>query len=75
VATLQDCTLHQKYFLGLMAVDDINYQNSIENKLIGIAKGVGITFESSTSDNRSSNNFRERMKNKQRKRKEETVDG
>ena len=73
---MQDATLFQKYFLHLMAVEDINYENSIENKLIGIAKGVGISFESNTTDRRESNNFRERMKAKQRKRKEEeNIDG
>lgn len=68
---MKDCTLQQKYFLHLMAVEDINYRNSIENKLIGIAKGVGISFESSTNDMRQSNNFRDKMKEKQRKRKKE----
>ena len=66
---MNDATLHQKYFLSIMAAEDINFMNSIENKLIGIAKGVGITFES-TGSRRQSDNFREMMKEKQRKRKE-----
>ena len=65
---MDDATLHQKYFLSLMAVEDINYTNSIEHKLIGIAKGLGVNFES-TGSNRQSNNFRETMKEKQRQNK------
>ena len=66
---MDDATLHQKYFLSLMAAEDINFMNSIENKLIGIAKGVGITFES-TNSRRQSSSFRDKMKEKQRNRKE-----
>lgn len=43
--------------------------NSIENKLIGIAKGVGIGFEDNSSGLRQSQNFREQMKQKQRERR------
>lgn len=53
-----------------MSAEDINYQNSIEHKLIGIAKGVGIEFKDSSNSRRQSNDFRSRMKEKQRKRKE-----
>ena len=66
---MNDATLAQKYFLSLMAAEDINYMNSIENKLIGIAKGVGISFESNTGSRRQSDNFREQMKQKQRDRR------
>ena len=45
VDKLYDATMYQKYFLFLMSAEDINYQNSIEHKLIGIAKGVGIEFK------------------------------
>lgn len=69
VNCMDDATLHQKYFLSLMAAEDLNFMNSIENKLIGIAKGVGITFES-TSSRRQSSSFRDKMKEKQRNRKE-----
>lgn len=65
---MNDATLHQQYFLSLMAVEDINYENSIENKLVGIAKGLGVSFESNSS-RRQSNNFREKMKQKQKERK------
>lgn len=68
VDKLYDATMHQKYFLFLMSAEDINYQNSIENKLIGIAKGVGIEFKDSSNSRRQSNDFRSRMKEKQRKR-------
>ena len=53
-----------------MAAEDINYQNMIDTKLTGIAKGVGIEFKGDLGSNRSSNNFREQMKEKQRMRKE-----
>lgn len=52
-----------------MAANDLNYKRSIENKLIGIAKGVGIEFKESTDSLRKSNNFRERMKRKQKERR------
>ena len=52
-----------------MAAEDINFENSIEHKLVGIAKGVGIEFKSNY-DRRGSTNFREQMKEKQRKNKE-----
>ena len=67
VGNMDDATLHQKYFLSLMAAEDINYRNNIEHKLIGIAKGVGVSFES-TGSRRQSDNFRESMKAKQRER-------
>ena len=70
VSCLKDATLHQRYFLMLMSAEDINYQNSIDLKLTGIAKGVGIEFKNDNSERRSSNNFREQMKMKQRRRKE-----
>ena len=53
-----------------MAAEDINYMNMIDTKLSGIAKGLGIEFKGDLGSNRSSNNFREQMKEKQRKRKE-----
>ena len=64
---MNDATLHQKYFLSLMAAEYINFMNSIENKLIGIAKGLGFSFESNSS-RRQSDSFRDKMKQKQRKR-------
>lgn len=53
-----------------MAVNDIQYKNNIENKLIGIAKGVGIEFKDNTTSMRQSNSFREQMKQKQKNRRE-----
>ena len=70
VDNLKDATLLQYHFLMLMSVEDINYNNSIENKLVGIAKGVGVEFKDNTSDRRGSNSFRERIKERQRKNKE-----
>ena len=52
----------------LMAADDINYQNTIDLKLSGIAKGVGIEFTGDVGSTRQSNSFREQMKQKQRER-------
>lgn len=52
----------------LMAADDINYQNTIDLKLSGIAKGLGIEFKGDMSSNRQSNSFREQMKQKQKER-------
>ena len=54
-----------------MAAEDINYMNTIDTKLTGIAKGVGIEFKGDLGSNRSSNNFREQMKQKQKNRLEE----
>lgn len=48
-----------------MAVNDIQYKLSIENKLIGIAKGVGVEFKNDSSSVRESMGFREQMKRKQ----------
>jgi len=53
-----------------MAAEDINYRMSIEQKLVGIAKGVGIEFKEDTDSRRQSNSFREQMKEKQRKRRQ-----
>ena len=53
-----------------MAVTDVNYKLNIENKLIGIAKGVGIEFKDNTQSLRQSNSFREQMKQKQKMNKE-----
>ena len=69
VDSLQNCTLRQKYFLSLMAVEDINFRNGLEQKLIGIAKGVGIEFKETTTDRRQSQGFRGRLKEKQRRMK------
>ena len=52
----------------LMAADDINFQNNIDIKLRGIAKGVGIEFTEDVGSKRQSNNFREQMKQKQKER-------
>lgn len=55
----------------LMSVEDINYRNTIESKLDGIAKGLGVEFKGNTSSRRQSNSFREQMKEKQRKRRQQ----
>lgn len=52
-----------------MAANDINYKLSIEHKLTGIAKGVGIEFRNDTSSLRQSQGFREQMKEKQKQRR------
>ena len=52
-----------------MAVEDINFRNGLEQKLIGIAKGVGIEFTETTTDRRQSQGFRGRLKEKQRRMK------
>ncbi len=70
VDKLYDATSLQKYFLMLMSGEDIQFMNSIEHKLVGIAKGVGVEFKGNNSrrGRMQSNNFRERMKQKQMKR-------
>ena len=73
VNTLSECTMHQRFFLNLMSVEDINYQNSIEHKLVGIAKGVGVEFKTNTPDRnsrRDSQSFHDRMKQRQEKYRE-----
>ena len=52
-----------------MAGNDINYKLNIEQKLIGIAKGLGIEFKNDTRGLRQSNSFREQMKQKQKERR------
>ena len=71
---MNDATLHQKYFLSLMAAEDINYKDTISLKLSGIAKGVGIEFKNDTTD-KQSNSFREKMMEKQKRNKEKMNDG
>ena len=71
--TLSECTMHQRFFLNLMSVEDINYQNSIEHKLVGIGKGVGVEFKTNTTDRnsrRDSQSFHDRMKQRQEKYRE-----
>lgn len=70
VDSLSNCTMFQYYWLQMMSVEDINYRNSIENILTGIAKGVGVEIKNTTSSNRESGNFRERIKQRQKKNKE-----
>lgn len=45
VKFMRDCTLFQKYWLMIMASQDITYKDTIDVKLTGIAKGVGIEFK------------------------------
>ena len=45
VERLPDATLFQKHFLMMMAVKDLNYMDTIDVKLEGIAKGVGVEFK------------------------------
>lgn len=76
VSSINDATLHQTYFLNLMAVEDINYENTIDLKLEGIAKGLGVSFENTNNQSRrQSNDFRERMKERQRENKKKMNKG
>ena len=75
VCSFKEATLLQQYWLQLMAVTDVNYKLNIENKLIGIAKGVGIEFKDNTQSLRQSNSFREQMKQKQKMNKEKKENG
>ena len=59
----------QYHFLTLMSVEDINYRNSIENILIGIE------IKQNNSSRRTSNSFREQMKQKQKQNKEKKENG
>lgn len=70
---MNNATLHQRAFLTFMAAGDINYKNTINFKLTGIAKGVGIGFKDDPTDKHS--NFREQMKEKQRRNKEKKISG
>ena len=72
---LGDASMWQYHFLTLMSVEDINYRNSIENILIGIAKGVGIEIKQNNSSRRTSNSFREQMKQKQKRNREKKENG
>ena len=45
VDRLTDATEYQKYFLWLMAAQQVEYQMKIDNRLVGIAKGVGVEFK------------------------------
>jgi len=66
-----NATRLQLYWLELMAVKDIQYKLNIEQKLIGIAKGVGVEFKEDTQSLRHSQSFRETMKQKQRNRRKD----
>ena len=37
--------MFQKYWLMLMAAHDLGYKETIDTKLTGIAKGVGVEFK------------------------------
>ena len=39
-------TMFQKYFLMMMASKDLGYKETIDIRLEGIAKGVGVEFKS-----------------------------
>ena len=58
-----------------MSVEDINYRNSIETILTGIAKGVGIEIKHNTNSRRQTEDFREKLKKRQRKNKEKMKNG
>jgi hypothetical protein len=40
-----DATEYQQYWLMLMSARDLNYDDTIDVKLTGIAKGLGIEFK------------------------------
>jgi len=42
---MEDCTLFQKCWLMTMAGKDLGYKDTIDFRLTGIAKGVGIEFK------------------------------
>ena len=69
VSSFKESTSLQWHWLQMMAANDINYKTSIENKLIGIAKGLGIEFKTDTTSLRQSQSFREQMKMKQKNRR------
>jgi hypothetical protein len=75
VDSLKNATMWQYQFLTMMSIEDINYRNSIENILTGIAKGVGIEIKHNNSSRRTSNSFREQMKQKQKRNKEKKENG
>ena len=54
-----------------MAATDIQYKLNIENKLMGIAKGVGVEFKENSQSLRQSQSFREQMKQKQKERRKD----
>lgn len=45
VESMSDSTLFQKYWIIAMASQDIQYHETIDMKLTGIAKGVGVEFK------------------------------
>ena len=45
VGFMRDSTLFQKYWLMTMASQDLGYKETIDTRLTGIAKGVGIEFK------------------------------
>ena len=42
---MRDMTIFQKYWLMTMASKDLGYKETIDIRLTGIAKGVGIEFK------------------------------
>ena len=75
VKNLFEATALQSYWLQSMAAQDIQYKLNIEQYLIGIARGVGVKIEESSTSLRESNSFREQMKRKQKLNKEKKEHG
>ena len=42
---MRESTLFQKYWLLSMASKDLGYKDTIDVKLTGIAKGIGVEFK------------------------------
>lgn len=42
---MSDCTMFQKYWFMSMAAKDLGYKDTLDVRLTGIAKGVGIEFK------------------------------
>lgn len=67
-----DLTEHQKYFLSLMAVEDIKEDVNFRTKFDALCKSQGIKFKEDNSRFSSSNSIRDQAKRRieERKRKE-----
>lgn len=71
---MKDLTLTQRYWLSLMSVEDINFENKFISKFDALCKANGVKIDSNINSGRGGSSFRDEMLRKQRERKERKVE-
>ena len=69
-----DLTEHQKYFLNLMAVEDIKEELNFKVKFDALCKSQGIKFKEDNSRFSSSNSIREQARKRIEERKKRKLE-